>query len=81
MGSKVIGSIPNDPTIIETEIYGMTTIENKPESEIAERFRNLAITIYENKETVAPTPLSKKELADLAQRIRQKTREKYEIGG
>ncbi|RCV63296.1 nitrogenase iron protein NifH [Methanophagales archaeon] len=81
VGSKVIGSIPNDPTIIETEIYGMTTIENKPESEIAERFRNLAITIYENKETVAPTPLSKKELADLAQRIRQKTREKYEIGG
>ena len=81
VGSKVIGSIPNDPTIIETEIYGMTTIENKPESEIAERFRNLATSIYENKETVAPTPLSKKELADLAQRIRQKTREKYEIGG
>ena len=81
VGSKVIGAIPSDSTIMESELYAKTTIENKPDSEIAERFRTLATNIYENKETVAPTPLSKKELADLAQRIREKTREKYMVGG
>ena len=81
VGSKVIGAIPNDPTIMENEIYAKTTVEYKPESKIAGVFRDLATAIYENKETVSPTPLSKVELAGLAQRIRQKTREAYKPEG
>ena len=72
VGSKVIGAIPNDPTIMECEIYAKTTVELNPNSEIADTFRGLATAIYENKETVSPTPLSKEKLAALAQRIRQK---------
>ena len=81
VGSKVIGAIPNDPTIMENEIYAKTTVEYKPESEIAGLFRDLATKIYENEETVSPAPLSKAELAGLAQRIRQKTREAYKPEG
>ena len=77
VGTKVIGAIPNDPTIMENEIYAKTVIEHKPDSEIADIFRNLATSIYENKETMSPTPLSKEELAELAQRIRQKTRDMH----
>ena len=80
VGSKVIGAIPSDTTIMECEIYAKTAIEYKPDSAIANMFRNLATAIYENKETVSPTPLSKEELAKLAQRIRQKTREEHLIG-
>ncbi len=60
---------------MENEIYAKTVIEHKPDSEIADMFRNLATSIFENNEVVSPTPLSKGELAELAQRIRQKTRE------
>ena len=81
VNSKVIGAIPNDATIMESEIYAKTTVEHKPESKIAGLFRDLATAIYENKETVSPAPLSKEELARLAQQIRQKTREKHLIGG
>jgi len=81
VGSKVIGAIPSDTTIMECEIYAKTAIEYKPDSAIANMFRNLAMAIYENKDTVSPTPLSKEELAKLAQRIRQKTREEHLIGG
>jgi len=78
VGSKVIGAIPSDTTIMECEIYAKTVIEQSPDSEIADMFRHLATAIYENKETVSPTPLSKEELAELAQRIRQKIRKKKE---
>ncbi len=81
VGSKVIGAIPNDPTIMGCEIYAKTTIELNPNSKIAGMFRDLATRIFENKETVSPTPLSKEGLAELAQRIRQKTREEHLIGG
>ena len=76
-GTKIMGAIPNDPTIMENEIYAKTTIEYKPKSEIAGIFRVLATVIYENKKTVSPIPLSKEDLADLAQRIREKARKTY----
>lgn len=75
VGSKVIGAIPNDPIIMESEIYAKTTGEYKPDSQITDRFRELATAILGNEETVSPTPLSKERLAELARRIRQKTRE------
>jgi nitrogenase subunit NifH len=66
---------------MEGEIYAKTTIEHNPNLEITGIFRALATAIYENKEMVSPTPLSKEELAKLAQRIRQKKREEHWIGG
>ena len=81
VGTKVIGAIPNDPTIMENEIYAKTAIELNPNSEIAGIFRDLATRIFENKETVSPTPVSKEDLAGMAQRIRQKTKEAYTFGG
>jgi len=75
VGSKVIGSIPSDPLITESELYGKTVIEYAPDSAIAESFRKLASAILDNEESVTPKPLSKEKLAELAQRIRIKTRE------
>lgn len=73
--SEVVGAIPNDPLIAESEIYGKTVIEYMPDSIIADRFRELAGVILENGGGVTPQPLSKEKLAELARRIREKTRE------
>lgn len=75
VGSEVVGSIPNDPLITESEIYGKTVIEYKPDSPIADRFRELGATIFENGSGVVPQSLSKEKLAELARRLREKTRE------
>ena len=75
VGSDVIGAIPYDKTITECELYAKTVIEFKPNCEIADIFRNLAMKIYENGQRISPKPLSRKELADLALKIREKTRE------
>ena len=75
VGSEVVGAIPNDPLIAESEIYGKTVIECMPDSIIADRFRELAGVILENGGGVTPQPLSKEKLAELAKRLREKTRE------
>ncbi len=75
VGSDVVGAIPNDPLITESEIYGKTVIEYKPDSPIADRFRELGTTIFENGSGVVPQSLSREKLAELARRIREKTRE------
>ncbi len=75
VGSEVVGAIPNDPLITESEIYGKTVIEYKPDSPIADRFRELGTTIFENESGIVPQSLSREKLAELAQRIREKTRE------
>ncbi len=74
VGSEVVGAIPNDPLITESEIYGKTVIEYKPNSPIADRFRELGTTIFENGSGIVPHSLSKEKLAELARRIREKTR-------
>lgn len=76
-GSKVIGAIPSDPIIMENEIYAKTAIEHKPESEISNIFRDVAMRIYNNTDRVSPSPLTKEELSSLARRIRQKTRDAH----
>ena len=75
VGSEVVGAIPNDSLIAESEIYGKTVIEYMPESIIADRFRELAGAILGDGSGVTPQPLSKEKLAELARRIREKTRE------
>jgi nitrogenase iron protein NifH len=75
VGSEVVGSIPNDPLITESEIYGKTVIEYKPDSPIADRFRELGATIFEDGSGVVPQSLTREKLSELARRIREKTRE------
>ncbi len=75
VGSEVVGAIPNDPLITESEIYGKTVLEYKPDSPIADRFRELGATIFENESGVVPQSLTKEKLSELARRIREKTRE------
>jgi nitrogenase iron protein NifH len=72
VGAKVIGAVPRDPTMAECEVYAKTVIEHRPESKMADLFRGLAKRIYENEEVVVPTPLSKRDLAELAQKISRK---------
>jgi nitrogenase iron protein NifH len=81
VGSEVMGAIPNDPLIAASELYGKTVIEYRPDSPIADRFRALGTTIFENGSGVTPQPLSKEKLAELARRIREKTREAADKDG
>ena len=74
IGARVIGAIPGDMAITENEIYGRTTIERQPDSDIARKFRDLADRIIENRERVAPKPLKKEELVSLARRIRERAK-------
>ena len=74
IGSKVIGAIPTSPLIAECEVLARTTIENNPDSEIAARFRELAMRILENGERVIPKPLPREKLVELARKIREKER-------
>ena len=76
IGSTVTGSIPSDPLITESELYGQTVIEYAGESLAAERFRILATSILENGSAVVPKPLTRDSLAVMAQKIREETRKK-----
>ena len=77
-GARIIGSIPGDMNITENEIYGQTTIERQPDSDIARRFRDLADRIMENTDRITPVPLMNKELIELARKIREKARKEVE---
>jgi nitrogenase subunit NifH len=57
---------------LNLKVYAKTVIEHRPESKMADLFRGLAKRIYENEEVVVPTPLSKRDLAELAQKISRK---------
>lgn len=76
IGSQVTGSIPSDSLITEAELYGQTVIEYAQESQAADRFRVLARSILENRASAVPKPLSREDLAVMAQRIREETRRK-----
>ncbi len=70
VGTKVVGALPNDPLISESEIYAKTVIEYKPDSEIADQLRELATMIFRDNECTIPEPLSKSELAKWRTEIR-----------
>lgn len=76
IGSQITGMIPSDPLITESELYGKTVIEYAKESPAADRFRVLAKMILENDSGIVPTPLERKELSAMAQKIRERTRNK-----
>jgi nitrogenase iron protein NifH len=62
VGTRVIGGIPMSEVIPRAEIRHKTVIEYEPRSEIANRFRDLANSIFNNQDRVIPEPLSDDEL-------------------
>jgi len=69
IGTSVIGKIPISNTIIKSEIYKKTVIENAPNSEIANVFRSLAKKIYENNNKTIPAPLSENGIDEITEKI------------
>ncbi|ACV24948.1 nitrogenase iron protein [Methanocaldococcus fervens] len=69
IGTQVIGRIPMSNLITKAEIYRKTVIEYAPDSEIADRFRELAIAIYKNENRVIPNPLLEDELDKITEKI------------
>jgi nitrogenase iron protein NifH len=78
IGSRIIGDMKNSRSIMESEIYAQTVIEREPESSTADAFRALAKKISNNTKCVSPRPLTDDKLAELAQKIRERTRLKHE---
>ncbi|ADP77182.1 Mo-nitrogenase iron protein subunit NifH [Methanothermus fervidus DSM 2088] len=62
IGSKVVGVIPRSDLVQKSEIEGKTVIEKFPKSEQAKIYRDLAKSIYLNKDFVEPKPMSIDEL-------------------
>jgi nitrogenase iron protein NifH len=65
-GVTVAGYIPRSLTVSQSELYGKTVIEAKPQSEHAQLYRNLARTVAENEELVVPNPLAASDLRSWA---------------
>ena len=78
IGSQIIGNMKSSHSIMESEIYAQTVIEREPESATAEAFRALAKKVINNTDCVSPRPLTDEKLAELAQKIRERTRLKHE---
>jgi len=76
-GSRIIGSIPSSNDIAESEIYGQTTVQRYPDSDMAEIFRSLADSILSDHDPIRPRPLSSKELTSLAMSIREKAKRRF----
>ena len=57
IGSKVIGVIPRSELVQQSEIEAKTVVEKFPDSKQAELYRELAQTIFENKDFDVPEPM------------------------
>jgi nitrogenase iron protein NifH len=78
IGSRIIGDVKNSRSIMESEIYAQTVIEREPESSTADAFRALAKKVIDNTDCISPRPLTDEKLAELAQKIRERTRLNHE---
>ena len=76
LGAKVMGKIPMSKLIPRAEIRRKTVLEYAPDSEIADIFRDLALTLYENEDRTIPKPLSDVELDEINEEIEVLLREK-----
>lgn len=65
-GTKAVGYVPRSIDVAQSELYGKTVIEAKPESKQADIYRALAKYIAENEELVVPNALGATELRDWA---------------
>jgi nitrogenase iron protein NifH len=76
LGAKVMGKIPMSKLIPRAEIRHKTVLEYAHDSEIADRFRDLALALYENEDRIRPEPLSDVELDEINEEIEVLLREK-----
>jgi Ni-sirohydrochlorin a,c-diamide reductive cyclase subunit CfbC len=65
MGSRLTGFIPRDRTVRDCENEGKTVIEGAPESEQANRYRELCHIILDNRSRSIPTPISPEDVREL----------------
>ncbi|HWR55217.1 MAG TPA: nitrogenase iron protein NifH [Negativicutes bacterium] len=65
-GVSVTGYIPRSLVVSQSELYGKTVIQAKPDSEHAKLYRQLAGRVAENRDWVVPSPLGTTELRDWA---------------
>lgn len=65
-GTRAVGYVPRSLDVAQSELYGKTVIEAKPESKQADVYRALADTIAKNEDLVVPNPLGATELRDWA---------------
>ncbi|MFP3091198.1 nitrogenase iron protein NifH [Treponema sp. TIM-1] len=65
-GTQVAGYVPRSLIISQSELYGKTVIEAKPDSDLAALYRELAKFIAENSNLTVPNPLGIVELRDWA---------------
>lgn len=65
-GTSIAGYVSRSIDVQQSELYGKTVIEAKPNSEQADIYRNLAKYIAENENLVVPNPLGQSELRDWA---------------
>jgi nitrogenase iron protein NifH len=65
-GTRAAAYIPRSLVVSQSELYGKTVIEAKPDSAHAGLYRELARSIAENPDSVIPNPLGITELRDWA---------------
>lgn len=65
-GTTVAGYVERSIDVQQSELYGKTVIEAKPNSAQADIYRSLAKYISENENLVVPNPLGQSELRDWA---------------
>ena len=65
-GTSIAGYVNRSLDVQQSELYGKTVIEAKPESAQADIYRKLAKHIAENEDLVVPNPLGSSELRDWA---------------
>jgi nitrogenase iron protein NifH len=57
INTKVIGVIPRDDLVQKSEVEAKTVIEKFPESNQAEEYRKLSLSLFKNKEHTIPEPM------------------------
>lgn len=69
LGTKLVGRLPMSDLIPRAEIRRKTVIEYAPDSEMADRFRELGLAVFENEDRAVPEPLSDDELDRINEEI------------
>lgn len=66
IGTHVVGVVPRNNDVQESELNQQTVVQHLPGSAQAQVYRDLARAIEENEQFCVPTPLSRERLRDLA---------------
>jgi nitrogenase iron protein NifH len=78
LGTSVVGAIPMSEIIPRAEVRRKTVVEFAPESDTANRFRQMAESIQKNGKKTVPMPLSDEDLDEINERVEYIMRNKEE---